>query len=463
MNVIAQLQEGARPTLLNPEAEASLVGAMLIENKIVDRIADRVSSSDFGVPLLGRMFAAIVGDVARGRSVSPVTLMPLFESDPDLRELGGRKFMVGLTAAPEAMLLDPLDTARHVVELADRRRMRDGLTAAIESLSDLSQPLADASNLAEGAISAREDSSLVEVDAHDAMKSALAALDSGIDGVQCRIIPAVDELCGPLEPKSLTIVAGRPGMGKTAFSSSYALGAAQAGHGVLFVSLEMSADQLSHRMLADNGFDDAERRIQYSAIQQRSLNQWQRKQIEHVAANIARLPLRIVDAASLSVDRLDMMVRRQKRRFAARGASLDLVIVDYLQLLHPASKKTSAYEAISEVSRKLKSIAKEHDVAVMALAQLSRAVEQRPDKRPQLSDLRDSGQIEQDADAVMFLYREEYYVRQAEPRDDPEKHGEWESRLERCRGVIDFLLPKRRNGSSGNAQGRFFAPYQAVR
>jgi replicative DNA helicase len=221
-------------------------------------------------------------------------------------------------------------------------------------------------------------------------------------------------------------------MGKTAFSSSYALGAARSGHGVVFVSLEMSRDQLAHRMIADVAFDDQQNRVPYSAIQKRDLNRWQRETVNSVAKYIAGLPLHIVDAASMTVGRLDAVVRSHKRKMAARGQKLELVIVDYLQLLHPTTRKASAYEAISEVSRTLKQIAKAHDVAVMALAQLSRSVEQRPDKRPMLSDLRDSGQIEQDADAVMFLYREEYYVMQQEPRDDPDKHEDWKARMERC-------------------------------
>jgi replicative DNA helicase len=291
----------------------------------------------------------------------------------------------------------------------------------------------------------------------------LAGLEGGISGVTSQRIEAVDELLGPLEPKSLTIVAARPGMGKTAFSSSYALGAARAGHGVLFVSLEMSRDQLAGRMIADVAFDDADARIPYTAIQRRNLNDWQRARARQVAGWIGELPLTIVDAGSLTVGRLDMLIRRNRRRMAARGKSLDLVVVDYLQLLNPDHRAKSAYEATSEVSKRMKAMAKDHEVAIMALAQLSRSVEQRQDKRPLLSDLRDSGQIEQDADAVLFLMREEYYLMQTEPQNDPEAHERWEAKLERCRGTIDFIVAKQRHGTTGTARGRFFGPYQAVR
>lgn len=450
------------PDLINVNAEAALLGGLLSENRNVDRVADMIAPDDFGVAVHRRIFEAIVSEVSRGRMVSPVTLRPMFEDDPDLAGLNGAGYLARLTADGTGLAF-ATDLAKHVRDLADRRRMRDGLMEAVAMVTDTRQTIAEAAALADAAIASRAESSIVESDAAETMRYALEALDKGIEGVTCPRIRGIDDLLGPLEPSSLTIVAGRPGMGKTAWASSYTLGAATAGQGVLFISLEMSRDQLAHRMIADESFDDDQRRIAYAVIQERRLQHYDRKHADEVAARISLLPLHIVDAAAMTVDRLDMMVRRYKRRFAARGRKLQLVVIDYLQLLSPASKKASAYEAISEVSRRLKQTAKEHDVAVLALAQLSRSVEQRQDKRPVLSDLRDSGQIEQDADAVMFLYREEYYLRQAEPRDDPEAHEKWETKMERARGNIDFLLPKRRNGASGTAQGRFYAPYQAVR
>ena len=182
-----------------------------------------------------------------------------------------------------------------------------------------------------------------------------------------------------------------------------------------------------------------------------------------ISGEIGRLPLTVIDAGSLTIGRLEMLVRRQKRRFAAKGVNLDLVIVDYLQLLHADRKGLSPYEATSEISKRLKGLAKDHDVAVIALAQLSRSVEQRQDKKPMLSDLRDSGQIEQDADSVTFLLRQEYYEKQNEPDAPGEKHDAWEARMERVRGTIDFIVAKKRKGSTGTATGRFYGIYQAVR
>ncbi len=452
----------AAPAIANLEAEAALIGACLMENALVDPLSAMVGIEDFAAAAHANIWAAILAEQAKGRAFNAVTLKPYIEHDEGLAELGGLRYLARLTADSTG-LLAPREIALQVRDLADRRRMHAALSEVLAALPDSNRPLVEIAADADAAIAARAADGFDEADAEKAMAAALEALDRGIEGVECRIIPAVDEILGPLEPKSLTIVAGRPGMGKTAFSSSYALGAARSGHGVVFVSLEMSRDQLAHRMIADVAFDDQQNRVPYSAIQKRDLSRWQRETVNSVAKYIAGLPLHIVDAASMTVGRLDAVVRSHKRKMAARGQKLELVIVDYLQLLHPTTRKASAYEAISEVSRTLKQIAKAHDVAVMALAQLSRSVEQRPDKRPMLSDLRDSGQIEQDADAVMFLYREEYYIMQQEPRDDPDKHGDWQARMERCRSMIDFILPKRRNGSAGASQGRFFGVYQAVR
>jgi replicative DNA helicase len=251
-------------------------------------------------------------------------------------------------------------------------------------------------------------------------------------------------------------------MGKTAAAISYALGAARAGHGVLFVSLEMSAVELSSRIAADLAFNGRSG-IAFSDINSDRPSRDALRAMGNAAAELAEMPFHIVDAGSLTLGRLDMIVRRYKRRLAARGQSLDLVVVDYLQLLRCDERRTSAYETVSEVSRRLKGMAKDHDVAVFALAQLSREVEKRADKRPQLADLRDSGQIEQDADAVLFLYRHEYYLAAGKPEEGAPEYQEWKQAIDAVRGCIDFICAKRRNGITGSARGLFHGQFQAVR
>lgn len=449
--------------IVNVEAEATLLGAMMMDPLLIDRVADRVKPDDFSIALHCRLFEVIVREAALGRGTSPVAIKGYFDGDPQLEQLGGPAYLARLTGNPVAMVSDVRDLARQITDLADRRRMRSGLIEAVEACADLDTSLPEISTLADAAVSARAESSVVEADAAECVDAWLAELDADVTGVSCHIIPNVDELLGQLRPKSLNIVAGRPGMGKTAFACSYARGAASRGHGTLFVSLEMSKEDLIGRMISDSLFDHENCRIPYSVLQRRRLNNWERERVAEAGSLLSRIPLTVVDAGTLAVGHLHTLVRRHKRRMAARGHPLNLVIVDYLQLLHPDTKMKDAYQATSEVSKRLKAIAKDEDVAIMALAQLSRSVEQRQDKRPQLSDLRDSGQIEQDADVVLFLLREEYYLAQTEPQNDAEAHERWEDRMDRIRGVLEFILAKRRNGTTGIARGRFFAPFQAVR
>jgi replicative DNA helicase len=243
-------------------------------------------------------------------------------------------------------------------------------------------------------------------------------------------------------------------MGKTAEAVSYSLGAAQAGYGILFVSLEMSARELGGRMLSDLCFD-GRGGVPYECIQSGELDPEQRRKVMKARDMLADMPLQIVDVGHLTISRLNMLVRRHKRRCEAKGVPFDLLVVDYLQLLSADGKTSNRTEAVGEISRGLKVIAKDYGIHVKALAQLSRQVESRPDKRPLLSDLRESGSIEQDADNVMFLYRHEYYVRQSEPDQQDENYGKWLAVLRDCQGRIEFIAAKRRAAAvTGSAHGR---------
>lgn len=449
--------------LTNAEAEAAIIGVMMQDRRWIEPLVDKMRPEDFSINVLGRIFATIASEASLGRYMTPVTLKSHYQDDEGLKQLGGIPFLAKLTGDSSSMAMDVLGVADVLIDLAKRREINEGLLEAAQSCHDLSRTTAEIISQVDSAISTRADSAIVESDSAETMQAFFLQMEDGDVGVTCERIPSLDEILGKLKPKSLNILAGRPGMGKSAVVSSYALGAAEAGHGVLFVSLEMSREELAGRQLADWGFDDERSRILYSNIESGELNGWQRAKLLELSGEIAKLPLTIIDAGSLTVGRLDMLVRRHKRRMAAKGVSLDLVIVDYLQLLHADRKGLGAYEATTEVSKRLKGIAKDHAVSVMALAQLNRSVEQRPDKRPMLADLRDSGQIEQDADSITFLLREEYYLRQSEPQDDPEKHARWEADIERVRGVIEFIVAKKRKGQTGSRFGRFFGPYQAVR
>jgi replicative DNA helicase len=442
------------------EGEAALIGALLWHNPSIDRVADKLTALDFFEPVHARMYEAIIREASLGRQVNALTLRPLFEDDEGMKALGGLPYLARISGN-EAAILSVDEVAAQIADFAHRRRMRDGLMVAYEACADLDATSAEIIAYADEALSGKTGDEIHQPTGGQCIDELLDSYTNKVSGVQCRSIPSLDKLMGPIRAKQLVIMAGRPGMGKTAAALSYGLGAAQAGHGVLFVSLEMSSTELAARMVSDLCFVEG-KEIHYSNIRDGDLNDWQRRRVHEVGSQAHALPFSVVDVGSLPIGRLNMLVRRHARKIAARGFSLDLVIVDYLQLLSPDSRGRSNYEAVSEVSRGLKALAKDHGLGVMALAQLSREVEKRPGNRPQLSDLRDSGQIEQDADAVLFLLREEYYLRQQDPETvkDPVAH---EAALKAVNGRIEFILAKRRNGVTGQAVGYFHGAYQAVR
>lgn len=445
--------------LVNLEAEADLLGSLMRENALIERCADFLKAEDFADPTHARIYSALVREASLGRSANPITIKGYFENDDGMNALGGVAYLGRLTGS--ATVFSAGDASRHLTELALRRRMRSGLVTAADGCADLEATIPEIVAHADAAMSATQGDNVIEMTAGECVSSLMAAFGQDRAGVSSGCIECLDQALGPMRPKQLVIGAGRPGMGKTAVALSYGLGAASQGHGVLFVSLEMSGAELGERMLSDQCFDGREG-VQYSAIRDGRLNNWQHNRVGQAAEHIDTLPFKIIDTGNLTIGRLNMLIRRNARRMAARGQKLELVIIDYLQLLR-SDRKLSRYEEITEISMSLKAMAKDHNVAIFALAQLSREVEKRADKRPQLSDLRDSGQIEQDADAVVFLYRAEHYVRMAEAEHTGDKRHEWEQALHKVSGLIDFNVAKRRNGEAGMATGRFFGAYQAVR
>lgn len=447
---------------VNVEAEAELLGSLMAGHATVDQIADLVRSTDFSEPLHARMYEAVIDQASKGKSVSPVAIKSFVEGDETLEKLGGNSYLARLTSA--AYGLSSADNAKLIAELAQRRRMADGLRHAAASCEDLNLTTAEIVAEADAAISVKGSDLVHQPTGSECMDELFASYLDGNRGVTCGKIPALDKVLGPSKPKQIIIGAGRPGMGKTAVALSYGLGAAENGHGVLFVSLEMSSTELAARMAADLCFgrDECDA-VPYPHIRDGDLTYKERQALNGARDFIGSLPFAVVDAGSLTTGRLNMLIRRHARRMEAAGHKLELVIVDYLQLLSPDTKGRSNYEAVSEVSKSLKAMAKDNGVAIFALAQLSREVERRPGARPQLSDLRDSGQIEQDADTVLFLVRDEYYLRKAEPAENDPKRFEWEQAMETAKGQIEFIVAKRRNGEEGIAHGQFHGFYQAVR
>lgn len=438
------------------EGEYTFLAGLLCDPRRVDVVADMLTADDFSEPYFGFMFNAIVAEYSAGRTPSPITLRPVLQGHPGFDGMGGLAGLAKMTGDAGALVARPKETATWLADRARKRRLVEGLDSAVNLASDESMTVEQIIDSADAALSeatqAKRGSE--QMSGAVAMDRLLARMEGDQTGVSCRIIKPLDELVGTMRRKQLILMAGRPGMGKTAVALSYALGAAQNGHGVLFISLEMSSEELAARAAADLSYGN--NAVPYAAINDGHRTEAVFDAIADARQIMADIPLTILDTASLTVGRLNMAVRRVKRQMEANGEKLELVVVDYLQLLRTDEKHRSAYESVSEISRTLKSIAKENDVAVLALAQLSREVEKRADRRPQLADLRDSGQLEQDADTIVFLLRQEYYLR----KDKPEG---WETALPEVEGQIQFICAKRRNGPEGDAIGRFHAAYQAVR
>lgn len=444
----------------NVEAEMCVISGLMCEAKLIDDVADWLKPDDFTEYFIGSVYSLIVREHSAGRPANPVTLKQFLQNDPAYDQLGGFAWLCGLTesrlAAAEAR-----GAARHVLDLAQRRRLVDGLKQAVEAANDYDQPVEALIAVADQAITEARDGEEArgEYSGVDCLDMVANNFDEPVVGVTCRIVPAIDSLIGHMRPSHLIIGAGRPGMGKTATAVSYALGAANNGYGVLFISEEMSAQELGERMAADMCFDE---RVPYSAIRDRTLSGSQRMAICRARDHMRDLPLQIIDKV-VTVGQLRTIVKRWKRRFEARGDTLDLVIVDYMQRMR-VDGKMNRFEAVTEISASLKDIAKDNGLAVFALSQLSRKVEERADKRPQMSDLRESGQIEQDADTILFFLRDEYYLRmEGEPEPGNPRYEAWHTEMEACRGKIEFICAKRRAGETGSAIGEFHGAFQAVR
>jgi replicative DNA helicase len=453
---------GVVPTALphNVEAEAALLGALMIENRLIDPVADIVKAHHFFEPLHARIFEAILREASLGRAASPVTIRTSFVDDPGMKEVGGVGYLAQLTGSGAAVI-GARDFAAQIKELAQLRAIIGGLLDVVGQARDTSGEVAPDKLIAEAFtilsdIGEEDSGEAKSVTAAEAIDAVVESFGKSETGVTSSVIDALDRTLGPIRQHDLVIMGGRPGMGKSAVASSYALGAASQGHGVLFISREMSAEDLAERMACDLCFD-ADVQIPYSAVTARQVTNPQAREIARAAERIRDLPLVIEDKRGKTLGSINALVRRHKRRMAAKGQTLRLVVVDYLQLVSPDHREKDLYTRVTEVSKGLKDCAKTNDVAVLALCQLSRNVETRQDKRPMMSDLRDSGQIEQDADAIVFLYAAEYYLMQSEPSDERDRL------LSECHNRIEFIVPKRRRGPGGLGVGRFYRQFQAVR
>jgi replicative DNA helicase len=463
----------------NVEAEAAFIGAVLIDNRVIEELRAPLASVHFFEPVHARIYERIVQLLDRKAVVTPVTLRPYFEADEALRDLGGVAYLARLTADGQG-LLAPRELAEQIYDLALLRELVSvgrGLVEAAMDTSESVEPMeqierAEAAlyNVAEGA-GAQSEAQSFSLATRTAITAIEKAFNSGghISGTTTGLT-SLNEKVGGLHESDLIILAGRPGMGKTSLATNIAFNAADryrrdlgdgidpdksVGAPVAFFSLEMSADQLATRILAEQSGISSE------ALRMGKISRDDFQKLSFASQRLAELPLYIDDTPALSIAALRTRARRLKRRH-----DIGLIVVDYLQLLQGTGRANdNRVNEISEISRGLKTLAKELNVPVIALSQLSRAVESRDDKRPMLSDLRESGSIEQDADMVWFVYREDYYIAAKEPKqpvdgDDAkihDAHMAWMADMERVHGLAELIVAKQRHGSTGKVRMKFEA------
>jgi replicative DNA helicase len=461
----------------NIEAEAAFLGAVLIDNRVIEELPVELAPTHFFEPCHARIYERLKQLLDRKAVVTPVTLRPYFESDEALKELGGANYLARLTADGQG-LLAPRELAEQIYDLALLRELITVGRNLVEAAMDTSETVdpkeqitrAEAAlyQVAEGATATSEAQSFGTA-ATTAIGAIERAFNSGghIAG-KTTGLTSINEKIGGLHDSDLIILAGRPGMGKTALATNIAFNAADrlrsdlasgiapeksVGAAVAFFSLEMSADQLATRILAEQSGISSE------ALRMGKISRDDFQHLSYASQKLAELPLFIDDTPALSIAALRTRARRLKRRH-----EIGMIVVDYLQLLQGTGRANdNRVNEISEISRGLKTLAKELQVPVIALSQLSRAVESREDKRPMLSDLRESGSIEQDADMVWFVYREDYYVKATEPKvpgptDPPdvhEKHARWFEAMELVNGLAELIVAKQRHGATGKVRLRF--------
>ncbi|MFN3937367.1 MAG: replicative DNA helicase [Gemmobacter sp.] len=454
------------------EAEQQILGAILTNNDILDRVDPPLRAEHFFDPLHARIYEIAAARIRKGALASPVTLKAFLEDDPALKAAGGAAYLVKLAGAAIAAYA-ARDYAQMIYDHAVRRELiglgRDIAVRAsrIEVDSEPAQQIVEAEQrlyqLGEKGHVQRGFQSFVQA-ALEAVNIANAAYqrDGGLAGMATGLID-LDRKLGGLHPSDLLILAGRPSMGKTSLATNIAFhvarnyrrgrlpdgteGAVQGGV-VGFFSLEMSAEQLAARVLSEAAEVPSEN------IRRGDLTEAEFRRFVEAAKALEVCPLFIDDTPALPISQVAARARRLKRTHG-----LDLLVVDYLQLLRGSSKDNRVQE-VSEITQGLKAIAKELNIPVLALSQLSRQVENRDDKRPQLSDLRESGSIEQDADVVMFVFREEYYREREKPGDhDLEAMAKWQTVMEQVHGKAEVIIGKQRHGPIGTVElsfeGRF--------
>ena len=450
----------------NIEAEQALIGSILVSNEIFDEITPIIDSKKFFDPIHSKIFEIIEMLISKGLLANPITLKNHFENNEGLKELGGQEYLVKITKFSTTSIKQCLDYANIVHEMHLRRELIKISESVLNQVSNANELSISGDELIQNAekslfdLAERGHFNQSFIKFENALKQTIEMAqrafqnEDGLVGVPTGLTD-LDVRLGGLHKQDLVIIAGRPSMGKTALATNIAFHAAKniekkgTKSTVAFFSLEMSSEQLSTRILSEQS------RIRSNDIRRGKVSDKEMEQFIESSKNIHALPLFIDETPAITIAAISNRARRIKRLYG-----LELIVVDYIQLMRASGKRYDGrVQEISEITQGLKALAKELNVPVLALSQLSRQVEQRDDKKPQLSDLRESGSIEQDADVVMFVYREAYYLERKEPSLGSVDHAEWQQKMDEISTLADIMIGKQRHGPTGNVKVEFEAMY----
>jgi replicative DNA helicase len=457
----------------NIEAEQALLGAILVNNDAFYRVSDFLKPEHFYESIHAQIYS-VAGDMIRAtKRANPITIKTFLPAEEKIGDITVTQYLARL-AAEATTIINAEDYGRSIYDLATRRSLitvgEDMVNIAYDAPVDMPprQQIEDAERrLFELAETGRYDGGFHDFGTaiNEAIDLASAAYqrDGGLSGVATGL-QAIDMRMGGLQRSDLVVLAGRPAMGKTALATNIAFnianeyrgdvnadGSTQAIDGgiVGFFSLEMSAEQLATRIISE------QTEVSSSKIRRGEITETDFEKLSFCAQEMQKIPLFIDQTGGISIAQLAARARRLKRQ---RG--LDVMIIDYIQLMQGSSHtKSNRVQEITEITTGLKALAKELQIPIIALSQLSRQVESRDDKRPQLSDLRESGSIEQDADVVLFVYREEYYLERMEPKEGSEEWMKWELAMNEAKGRAEVIIAKQRHGPTGSAKLAFQGQY----
>jgi replicative DNA helicase len=468
-NDLVIYDEEIRSTLANIEAEQAVLGTIILNNEYLNRVSEFLKSEHFYEPAHQKIYNQIVHNIEKINIVAnQVTLKQFFENDESIKAIGGASYLRNLLTVASA-IIDIADYAKVIYDLYLKRNLAmigedivnqvykaGNSSTAISQIEEAESSLFSLSEHGDG----KSDFRNISFSVKETLDKTLIAKkrDSHISGISTGLSD-LDKILGGMQESDLIILAGRPSMGKTAICINIAVNACKFLNkdaeedsdkkAVGFFSLEMSSDQLAARILS------MECSINATKFRTGQLSESEWEAIATRSAQISQMPLFIDDTPALSISAIRTRVRRMVRKH-----NLKFLIIDYLQLVRGSTKTENRVQEVSEITQGLKAIAKEFNLPILALSQLSRAVEQREDKRPQLSDLRESGSIEQDADVVAFIYRDSYYhERKRPPEEEGEAFQKWKNRMQEVAHKSEVIIAKQRNGPVGTVELFFDAEF----